>query len=69
MTLDHVAAVMRSRFTDSAGRPVMITAEEWHAMACGIYLADKLEAFLANPADDALAAEAAQLIRDVRSGR
>jgi hypothetical protein len=72
MTLDDVAAVMRERFTEAASkgrRAVEITAEEWNAMAEGIYLADKLEAFLANPSDDALAAEAAALIRRVRSGR
>ena len=69
MTLDDVAAQMRARFSDSRGAPVTITAEEWNAMAAGIYLADKLEAFLATPADDALAAEAAALIRATRSGR
>ena len=69
MTLDDVAAQMRERFTASRGAPVTITAEEWDAMAAGIYLADKLEAFLATPADDTLSAKAAELIRRVRSGR
>ena len=69
MTLDYVAAQMRARFTDSRGAPVTITAEEWNAMAAGIYLADALQAFLANPSDDALAASAADLIRRTRAGR
>ncbi len=69
MTLDYVAAQMRERFTESRGAPVTITAEEWNAMAAGIYLADALEAFLANPSDDLLAAEAANIIKRVRVGR
>ena len=69
MTLDDVAAEMRQRFTDSKGAPVFITADEWNAMGQGVFIADKLEAFLANPSDNALAASAAALIRQVRSGR
>lgn len=67
--MDDVAALMRERFTSSGGGPVALTAEEWNALAQGIYVADKLEAFLANPSDDRLAADAASLIRRVRSGR
>ena len=71
MTLDDVAALMRERFTEKArtGKPVVISEDEWNAMAEGVYIADHLEAFLADPSNDALAEKAATLIRRVRSGR
>lgn len=73
LSLDDVASHMRERFTPvDATKPVQvatITADEWNVLAQGINVADHLEAFLLNPTDDALAAQAAALIRHVRKGR
>lgn len=50
LSLDDVAATMRERFTESRGAPVTLTAEEWNAMARGIYARDCVRNLLDDPA-------------------
>ena len=67
-TLDDICAIMRDRFTESGGRAVLITADEWNALAQAVSLADELEALVADRKDDQVT-RAKQLIRETRSGR